>query len=189
MSLRVRPLAVLVAVVACLVLARSAGAQPLGGPQNPWRGCCGVSAWPRGHSLLGPYNGQPLGAWPDTARNVVARLGGAPAQYADLKNPSPRTRATLDRGAEVYAANCASCHGGTGWGDGPAAQKLSPPPADLAWLWRMPASRWDGFMYWTVAEGGAPLGSTMPSFKQSLTKDDIWSVIAYIQARLPPAPR
>ncbi len=40
-------------------------------------------------------------------------------------------------------------------------------------------------MYWTVAEGGAPLGTAMPSFKDSLSKQEILEVIAYIQARLP----
>jgi mono/diheme cytochrome c family protein len=40
-------------------------------------------------------------------------------------------------------------------------------------------------MYWTVAEGGAPLHAAMPSFKDTLSKDDSWAVIAYIQARLP----
>ena len=40
-------------------------------------------------------------------------------------------------------------------------------------------------MYWTVAEGGAQFGSAMPAFKGTLSKGDIWAVIAYIQARLP----
>ena len=40
-------------------------------------------------------------------------------------------------------------------------------------------------MYWTVAEGGAQFGSAMPAFKGTLSKDDIWAVVAYVQARLP----
>ena len=49
----------------------------------------------------------------------------------------------------------------------------------------MPMAQWDSFMYWTIAEGGAQFGSAMPAFKDALSKDDIWAVIAYIQARLP----
>jgi len=49
----------------------------------------------------------------------------------------------------------------------------------------MPMVQWDSFMYWTVADGGAQFGSAMPAFKDALSKDDIWAVIAYIQARLP----
>ena len=70
-------------------------------------------------------------------------------------------------------------------GRGPAARGLSAPPANLAWLARMPMVQWDGYMDWPVAEGGAPLGTAMPPFKDVLSKDDIWAVIAYIQAQLP----
>jgi mono/diheme cytochrome c family protein len=176
---------VALATTAVVVLSTPVGAQPRGAYQNPWRECCGVSPWPKGRGLLGPYDQNMRETWPDMARHTVAKMGGAPGRYAGLSNPLPRTRATLDHGAKVYAADCASCHGQTGWGDGPAGLKLSPPPADLAWLWRMPTSQWDGFMYWTVADGGAPLGTTMPAHKQKLSKDDAWSVIAYIQSRLP----
>jgi len=46
-------------------------------------------------------------------------------------------------------------------------------------------AQWDPFMYCTIAEGGAQFGTAMPSFNDSLSKDDIWAVIGYIQARLP----
>jgi mono/diheme cytochrome c family protein len=94
---------------------------------------------------------------------------------------------TISQGADVYARNCAACHGSTGHGDGEAGRGLSPPPADLAGHTPMPRS--DALMYWTIAEGGAPFGTAMPSFKETLSKDDIWAVIAYLQARLPPVRR
>jgi mono/diheme cytochrome c family protein len=37
-------------------------------------------------------------------------------------------------GAEMYGAYCATCHGRTGVGDGPAARALKTPPADLTIL-------------------------------------------------------
>ena len=55
---------------------------------------------------------------------------------------------------------------------------LSPPPANLAFLAQMPMVQWDPLMYWTIAEGGAQFGSAMPLFKSTLSKDDIWAVIA-----------
>ena len=121
------------------------------------------------------------------ARNHAAMTGGVPADYGTARNPLPQTPATVERGAQVYAANCASCHGPAGYGDGPAARALNPRPANLAWLSRMPMSRWDPFMFWTVSEGGAPFGTAMPSFKTSLSEADRWAVIAYIQASLPAA--
>ena len=119
------------------------------------------------------------------ARHHQAMMGTVPAPYADMRSPLPVSAATIDRGGTVYSSNCASCHGATGQGDGPAAKGLNPPPANLAWLSSMPMSRWDPFMYWAVAEGGTAYGTAMPAFKSSLSKDDIWAVVAYIQAHLP----
>jgi hypothetical protein len=52
----------------------------------------------------------------------------------------------------------------------------------------MPIIRWDPFMYWTVAEGGAAFDTAMPAFRGKLSRDDRWAAIAYIQARLPRVP-
>jgi mono/diheme cytochrome c family protein len=118
-------------------------------------------------------------------RNQAVMMEGVPEPYAALRNPLPRTKATIERGASVYARYCASCHGTTGLGDGPAGRTMSHPPANLAWLSRMPIKLWDGFMYWTLAEGGGILHSDMPRFNDTLSEDDLWAVIGYIQARLP----
>ena len=149
----------------------------------PWSGCCGMSQWPTpgpgmmGHGMIGwGMLGQRHG------RPMMARI---PAPYNSMTNPLPRTSETVGRGASVYEQNCASCHGTSGAGDGPAGQKLSPRPANLAWLSQMPIVQWDSFMYWTIAEGGAQYGNAMPAFKNTLSADEIWAVIAYIQARLP----
>ncbi len=40
-------------------------------------------------------------------------------------------------------------------------------------------------MYWTIAEGGRQFDSDMPAFKDRLSKQDIWAVIAYVRAGLP----
>lgn len=168
----------------------AAGAQP-GSQSSPWRGCCGVTPWSggghagmMGGGMMGHgHGGGMMGS--SAARNRVAMSGGVPAPYRNVSNPLPRTAATIERGAAVYSANCASCHGATGLGDGPAAQELSPRPANLAWLSQMPMSRWDPFMYWTIAEGGSQFSTAMPGFKGSLSKDEIWAVTAYIQAHLP----
>jgi hypothetical protein len=45
----------------------------------------------------------------------------------------------------------------------------------------MPMVRWDPFMYWAIAEGGAQFGTAMPAFKDTLSSDGIWAVIAYVR--------
>ncbi|OJU20709.1 MAG: hypothetical protein BGN95_08395 [Sphingomonas sp. 66-10] len=114
----------------------------------------------------------------------VAR-DGVPEPYRALRNPLIRSAATVARGEVVYAAHCAACHGATGTGDRPAGSVLAPAPFDLAWLSEMKVSRSDGFMYWTIAEGGAPVASSMPAFGKILAADDIWAVTTFIQANLP----
>ncbi len=136
---------------------------------------------------MGP--GMMGGGYGSMPRHHYAMMSGVPATYRSLSNPLPRTRATVEHGAQIYQQNCASCHGPTGAGDGEAGRNLSPPPGNLAWLSQMPMVQWDPFMYWTVAEGGAQFGTAMPAFKDTLSKEDIWAVVAYIQARLPQAAR
>jgi mono/diheme cytochrome c family protein len=158
--------------------------------QNAWQGCCGAAPWSQAGPMMrggGMHGMMGRGAGGSMSRHRAAMMGGVPAAYANLRNPLPVTQATIERGAAVYAANCASCHGARGLGDGPDARTLRPRPADLAWLSNMPMSGWDPFMYWTIAEGGAQFETGMPAFKDSLSKDDIWAVTAYIQAHLPQA--
>ena len=61
-----------------------------------------------------------------------AREGTAPAPAAAAAKPAKAavTPAVLERGAQLYKANCAVCHGDQGRGDGPAASALKPPPRD-----------------------------------------------------------
>ena len=57
---------------------------------------------------------------------LLASVAGAepPAEAPGRSRPS-------DLGAQLFARHCASCHGATGVGDGPAARALARPPADL----------------------------------------------------------
>jgi mono/diheme cytochrome c family protein len=106
---------------------------------------------------------------------------GIPAPYASLRDPLPNSADKLKRGAAVFRQHCVACHGPSGFGTGPAGKQLSPPPANLEWLARMPSSRSGPYMYWTIAEGGKQFESAMPSFKKVLSPRDIWSAIAYVR--------
>ena len=99
-----------------------------------------------------------------------------PAEYAGMASPEI-TDDILANGAKLYEENCASCHGDTGMGDGPAAPSLSPAPAPVAHTSQMLG---DAYLYWRTNEGGADFGSPMPAWKDVLTENEIWSVIAYI---------
>lgn len=98
------------------------------------------------------------------------------------QSPTGFTAATIARGAELYASNCTACHGTHGRGDGPAAQSLPVPPADLtaAHLW----GHSDGELYWWLSHGiEASRGAlAMPGFADRLSEDDRWALIDYVHA-------
>lgn len=103
-----------------------------------------------------------------------------PPEYDGLTNPLTRSEDTLAKGARLYQANCASCHGDTGQGDGPAGVSLEPRPANLA---GNEASRSDAYLFWRISKGGMfePFSSMMPGWDSILREEQIWQVITYIR--------
>jgi cytochrome c oxidase cbb3-type subunit 2/cytochrome c oxidase cbb3-type subunit I/II len=63
-----------------------------------------------------------------------ATLNASPARTRTRGTDVPVLPVSVDqrRGQELYAANCASCHGPRGAGDGPGAATLAPAPSDLS---------------------------------------------------------
>ena len=93
----------------------------------------------------------------------------------------------ITAGGEVYRANCIACHGPRGRGDGDAGLDLVPSPALLTGLTDKKTAV-DEYLLWTVSEGGQAFGTAMPAFKNRLSEDQIWQVIAYLRAGFPPLP-
>ena len=109
---------------------------------------------------------------------------GVPEAYANAKSDVASTPENIATGAKLYGANCASCHGKDGMGDGETGNSLTPSPALLAWMIRRPVSV-DEYLLWSISDGGAQFDSAMPAFKDKLTRDEIWRVVAYMRAGFP----
>ena len=89
---------------------------------------------------------------------------------------TPRRPPDLARGKVLYQQSCASCHGATGHGDGPAAAHLEPPPIDFHDLARARQRSLYG-LYNTITLGVA--GTGMASFSH-LPDDDRWALAFHV---------
>ena len=88
----------------------------------------------------------------------------------------PQNPPDLTSGAAVFADKCSACHGTAGLGDGPMASKLQKAPAAIGKpeIGRAAApANW----YTTVTEGN--INSFMPPFKDGLSDQQRWDVVAY----------
>jgi len=113
-------------------------------------------------------------------RHHYVRQHGIDSQYAAKVNPLEPTAESRASGQRLYEQHCAACHGAAGLGDGEAGAALNPAPANIALASKLPMAS-DAYLYWTIAEGGAPVGSAMPPFKATLSEDEIWHIIGYLR--------
>lgn len=102
-----------------------------------------------------------------------------PAPYKGETSPIVVSDQVLERGAEVFTAHCAVCHGDGGMGDGPTAAALDPAPAPIAHTSQMMG---DDYLFWRVSEGGATFGTAMPVWKEVLGEQERWEAIHYVRA-------
>ncbi|WP_439408598.1 CopD family protein [Bradyrhizobium sp. DASA03076] len=99
-----------------------------------------------------------------------------PSTYATV--PVPYDAEAIGQGYDVFRANCVACHGQRGRGDGPLANDLKPPPADLTAPHTTDHTMGD--MYWWVSYGFP--SSAMPGFADRLSDMDRWRVVEYVMA-------
>ena len=116
-----------------------------------------------------------------TVRHHFVMQYGIDPSYDSYENPLKRSDRILREGRSLYVQHCSSCHGATGQGDSETGKNLNPPPPNIAATSKMPMAT-DEYLYWTIAEGGVPLGTAMPPFKSFLKEDDIWKLVIYLRS-------
>ena len=100
----------------------------------------------------------------------------------------PKNTAEVMRGRTVFKNNCQVCHGEKGaglvknWREPQADGKYPAPPLNgTAHTWHHPES----LLLSTINNGGAPVGGSMPAFKDKLSEKDKRAVLSYIQSLWP----
>ncbi len=100
--------------------------------------------------------------------------GGRPPQ-----NPYPGDPASIARGKEYYAINCAVCHGEAGPNAstvGPVGTYFDPPPPLLTT--ELIRQRDDATLFLRMTEGFG----RMPRMVENLTENERWDVVNYLRS-------
>lgn len=101
-----------------------------------------------------------------------------PIEAEQVSNPVPASDASLKKGEEVYAQNCALCHGTDGHARTQLGRDMYPPAMDLT---SPHVQHWnDAELFWIV-QNGVPL-TGMPSWQSTLSAQDTWELVDYIHA-------
>jgi putative copper export protein len=85
-------------------------------------------------------------------------------------SPTGFAAAAIVRGERLYQKDCASCHGATGHGDGPAASTLPVHPPDLTTRGLLEYG--DGDLFWLAGHA------------VSTPDEDRWDLVDYLRARI-----
>lgn len=101
-----------------------------------------------------------------------------PPDAADTKNPLPVDAKLLAAGKTVYKDKCERCHGPGGLGDGKDAEPEHQEDMDLTNPRRAERNS-DGVVFYKVMNGRKV--PKMPAFKDEISKDQVWAVVAYVQ--------
>jgi mono/diheme cytochrome c family protein len=83
---------------------------------------------------------------------------------------------SVEAGERIYLANCASCHGVDGAGDGPTGTLPAPEPMEA-----VAARMSDAELSYRIANGLA--GTPMPAFAASLTEQERRDLVGYLRQR------
>jgi mono/diheme cytochrome c family protein len=116
---------------------------------------------------------------------------GRKHKIVKVPEPPPLSLDSVKEGRQLYLENCSGCHGFEGRSDGEASNRIVsissgdiwPRNLTKAWTFRRGSKRKDLFL--TLRTG--LYGSAMPRFsKRLLKKDQIWSIVNYVQTLSPP---
>jgi mono/diheme cytochrome c family protein len=107
----------------------------------------------------------------------MAGAHDVPAEAAAVPNPIEANHESLEAGEQLFATNCAVCHGESGQGDGPGAAGLEKPPANLNAGHVQGLT--DGALFYIVSHGRPD--TPMPAWDNVLNEEQRWQVVNYLR--------
>jgi cytochrome c oxidase cbb3-type subunit I/II len=127
------------------------------------------------------WNGIAGSAMPPWRQLPTEDLRALIAYIQSLNAPgsTPRIQEAAGLGKALFAATCASCHGVTGEGNGPAAGALAPAPTNFHLKKPTEERAWD------VLENGLP-GTAMPPWRDQLSADERHALVEFVRSLYDP---
>jgi high-affinity iron transporter len=118
------------------------------------------------------------------AKRPPAALDSLETRFAALlgneaKLELPKRPLDLAEGRTIFEKSCASCHGATGLGDGPAGATMNPRPPAIGMQTHMHGIS-PAMTYRILSVGIA--GTPMAGFSGTLTPEQRWNVVAYVNS-------
>jgi mono/diheme cytochrome c family protein len=94
---------------------------------------------------------------------------------SEVKVPPLGAPGQVLRGAALYSAHCAQCHGGPGFAQSKIGQSMQPVPGPLVDA----SARWQPReLYWITKHGIKMSG--MPAWQFHLSEADLWAVVSFM---------
>ena len=91
-----------------------------------------------------------------------------------MKNPYPNSAEVLEKGKDLFAINCSSCHGAVGKGDGTISPYFAGLPDITSEVYR---ERADGFFFYRITFGQG----RMPSYGHAISPNERWFIIHHLR--------
>lgn len=133
--------------------------------------------------VIDPSANQPIPGWERWMAKTSIRAY-LKKNTPNTTNPLKPTPEVLNDAVVLYVNNCAVCHGFADNKETAIGSGLNKKPNLFAEEdWSQDA---DGLVYWFIDSGVRLTG--MPSFNKSLSKEEIWKLVAFIKnvKKLPP---
>ncbi len=111
-----------------------------------------------------------------TAQGTAWKL---PPTAPDEKNPIEMTDAAMASGRRLFRENCARCHGPQGQGNGSDADPKHRHHMDLTRAAGAEGNP-DGVVFHKI--WGGRQKPKMPGFRNKLTKEQVWTLVGYVQS-------
>ena len=101
-----------------------------------------------------------------------------PEDAKTTKSPLTVDAKIVEAGKALFKDKCQRCHGPGGLGDGPDADPDAQDDMNLT-VAKRAANNPDGVIFYKVWNGRKK--PKMPAFKETLTKDQVWTIVAFVQ--------